>query len=269
MGKQKDTGIVYGSAAIVVCAWLGFAISADQEPQARSQPRSVLGATIEAAGGAGRLSAVGGIRLEGFFEIYDEHGGTDGAHETVIVYPDRLRQSRTLAEGTLSRMLEGRRGLMSARGSTMDMPPEMVTELRSYLATRYLTVVRHLATAGEEAARSLGTRRVRGRMVEVFALTIGDVQMEIGIDPIRSRLVSLSTRDSGLVAGLAPDERYLQVFARFRSVDGVLVPMDVTSYLGDRLYSRREHGEVSLDPALELVAMPSPADSEPGGRSAD
>ncbi len=222
------------------CSQAGSSAPADESVEA------LIERVLTQAGGREAWAALAGVRYRGTFELFD--GGDRerfGSHETTIGFPDRLAQRRVFdGGGALIRVLDHDQGSMQIVGEVTPLEPSMVAELRAYIETRYVTVLRSLArgAALEEVSRNASDA---SRSFEV-STPAGGITIEI--DPAQARVVGLTSR---LVAMTESETELRQAFSDFRVAGSIEIPHVVESASQGQLYSRRQETSVEVDPALD------------------
>lgn len=215
------------------------------ESEARCAP-CVLASVVEAAGGADAILEVGSVRYQGRFDVFDEVGDpTTGTFETLIRFPDRMRQQRTFDQGeSVTRVLNGDRGHLVSSAGVVALEEDMVTDLRKYLGQRYLSLLRALA-AGDATDVALVEPGVAG--VTMVSLRVGESRHRMGIDTESSRIVRID--DTPPAVGLEEAQDYSRRFSEYRVVGGVAIPTVVESWIDGRRFSQRSQDAIELDPA--------------------
>ncbi len=207
---------------------------------------------IAAAGGEQAIVAVEAIRYEGRFELFGR-GDTpvrSGHHETLLVVPDRTRQTRTFDDTgeRLVRLLDRDRGLVASASGEMELDGAMLDELREYVVHQYLSLL-HVFVDGDVVFTGQVTRRDDHPERVWRKARHGEQALWCGLDIETGRLVALEHSEAN--ADNPDGQRYRQTFSDFRAVAGVMLPHQIESFIDGKPYSRRMQDTAVANPPVD------------------
>lgn len=240
---------------VFVCGWL-TTLSACSGAEPAEQ---LIARVLAQAGGRDVVAELTGVYYRGSFELYENgERSRHGTHETTIAFPDRLAQKRSFVEGSdLIRVFDRGRGFMQVDDHITALDVVMADELRAYIDTRYVAIVRLLAAGAHVEEVRLPDAEPNGHRVFLLETQAGEARIEI--DPRQARIVGLTSR---LVAFGEEESSLRQTFDEFRRVSSIELPHLVESTSRGALYSRRREDAVEANPRVDDAVF-TLADAEP------
>jgi YHS domain-containing protein len=221
--------------------------------------RALVEKAVEAAGGASKVDGLVSYQEKGSVGAHTQQGVTEIKTALFMVYPDRVRQERTLPFGTVATVLAPAGNFFAAPRSTGDIIEEQRAALQKQFMLNPLAILRARREAGFKAA-AVGASKVGEASVEAVDVSFGGVRARLGIDPATGRVVTLSYRGRGDTGAFG---EIVQTFSDFRTVGGLTLPFKtVGTFDGEPAPAQTSTVEsivVNAEIASALFERPKPA----------
>jgi zinc protease len=185
----------------------------------RSAADEILTRAVEAVGGPAVVDGMESLSLTGTASQVTPQGEVEIPFESVLVFPDRLRQALTLPFGELTMALTGDGGFMIGPQGPMDLPDSQRQALRTQFLRTPMLLLRARGEDGFEAT-SLGSGEIAGATYQLVQVEYEGMLTTLGFDPESGRLTVLRYQGPGPTG--APGE-VVQTLSDFREADGGLV----------------------------------------------
>lgn len=175
---------------------------------------------VEAMGGAEAIDGVRNTRVRSTGTVTTPRGEITISANTLIVYPDTMRQEMTLPVGTVVTVVGPEDAFLTAPMGTQAMADSQRQSIQQELARDTLGLLKRRRAESFEAVAA-GQGEVDGTPVELVVVTLESGQVTLGIDPATGRILSQRFRGTGPTG--APAEM-VKTYSDFRTVAGLTVP---------------------------------------------
>ncbi len=188
------------------------AVETTAEGMARG--RELLTKAVATIGGGERLAGLKTLSVKAANSLTTPQGEMSMAVESVVVLPNQMRAQITLPMGTMTRILNGDKGMMEMAGRRQGLPESQVADLKKSLNRQLLILLSHHDSL---TANASGTAKVGDSSVELVHVEFDGDTTILGIEPESGRVLSLTHQGTGM--GSTPGEIH-QVNSDFREIDG-------------------------------------------------
>jgi hypothetical protein len=208
--------------------------------------RALLRQVIEAKGGLTTLGGIKGIKAVSSVTMSSPVGNVDAEVTTYLQYPNHVRLETKGSQGVQFDIYDGKRGWVRDGGGTREVPAEALRNMEANLQRDTIPFLL-AADRGEARARVLPDVKDSGGTLH-HALELSSPALEpvvLYIDP-KTHLI---TKQLFFPAGQG--EPLEEVFADYRTVDGVKVPFSTEIRVGGKSVGKRRLIDISINPALD------------------
>jgi hypothetical protein len=220
-----------------------------------ARAKQVVDQAVTAVGGLTALQSVMDVTTRGTLTLVTPMGNMNGETFSEVVFPDKTRSTLTLPMGLMAQGFDGTAGWMKMGGQVMDLPPEMLPEMRRGIITAAGVQLLRLAAAGEARVEALEPAEVGGRKTDVVSWKRGDVEMRVFFDAGTHLLAKIAYRANSPEG--AKDVEILT--SEFRETGGLKVPFKVVGFQGGQQYIELVATEVKLNSGIAPSGFGKPA----------
>jgi len=207
----------------------------------------VMGRMVEALGGRERVLGVKALKFTATHQIHAARGRSMNG-TTWIAYPDRMRIEMETVAGLMTRVWDGKKGLIVTPAESRPMPEMMVSSFRQDLGRRPFNIARSFLEGSVEAMY-LGEVEKDGRKADSLLLVVeGLPPFKLNVEKGTGRIVSLFYRSPGVTGGMADTDRLLR---DYRVVDGIAIPFKMDFIQRGLVEFTTLLEEVEIDPEME------------------
>jgi zinc protease len=196
-------------------------------PDAAVRGLAMFKAAAEAHGGAAKVAEIKDATSSSKIKITTPQGDLDGTAKGIVLQPDKARVVLTLPFGELVQNFDGTKGtIVPPGGDAIDVPAELVRELRRAVVLNANVGVIRDALNGSAQVAALDPKQVEGATIERASWKKGDIEMVLGFDP-KTHLVVNVTYHGMSQQGPADFETRLSDFKP--AANGIVVPMRIVT----------------------------------------
>ncbi|MEO7398256.1 MAG: pitrilysin family protein, partial [Ilumatobacteraceae bacterium] len=209
------------------------AVAAVKVPAAsNADGKALLGKVIASLGGVAKIRAIQAVRQTGSAALTTPQGAMTLSSESLVVFPDRVRQSLVTPMGQMTMVASGSSGFMSMPQGVRDMPASQRDALLGAVRQNPLYVAQH---ADDPAWRFTagGTEKVGAVDARVLDIAGEGVQVRWYVDPASGRVLRSLSRETG---AQGPVEQ-VSDFSDFRATDGISAPFKIVQTQGGQPYA--------------------------------
>lgn len=214
----------------------------------------ILGETFEALGGAS-LSGLEGVRVEENLAMSMGPRSVSLGRTTLLVFPDRLRQTTKTPMGDQVVVVTREAGFMSAGGQTRELSSEQIEEAHEQLSRDLLTLLRHHDHPELEAVAA-GSDKVGETACEVVAVEFHGVESRLCVAS-DGRVLKQSFRGKNPLTGTPAD--VVQLYSDYREVEGVHMPHKVVMQVDGQEILSSTTKAIEVNPEIEEGVFEKPA----------
>ncbi|HEV3467837.1 MAG TPA: hypothetical protein VG148_00840 [Pyrinomonadaceae bacterium] len=196
------------------------AAAAPASEEARARGRALLERAVEAAGGAARLDGLVSYQERATVGARTPQGTGEIKTALVVVYPDRVRQERTLPFGRIATVLTPGGGFFVLPRGVGEITDVQRAEYEKLFSLSPLAILRARRAAGFTAAAA-GAGKAGEAAVELVDVAFGGVRARLGVDPATGRVLSLSYRGRGDQGAFG---QIVRTYSDFRDAGGLTLP---------------------------------------------
>jgi len=215
--------------------------------------KALLGKVITALGGAARIRAIQAVRQTGSAALTTPQGAMTLSSESLVVFPDRVRQTVVTPMGQMTMVATASGGFMAMPQGARDLPPSQRDALLQSARQSPIYIAQH---ADDPAWRFTagGTEKVGAVDARVLDIAGEGVQVRWYVDPASGRVLRSLSRETG------PQGPVEQVsdFSDFRATDGITAPFKIAQTQGGQPYATITITEVDYSPAVDASLFQKP-----------
>ncbi len=205
--------------------------------------KEIVANVVNALGGLDKLKAVKTIVSEAKSSMNTQMGRVEVGVVVYQVYPGKLRQNMTTAQGDLSFMFDGEIGYVMAPLGAQPLPPEMSRSLKDAVFRDIIPLFVHLVES-DVLVQFAGKAEIDGESASILLVKQPSGEtLKVYISNETHYVVKYAFRESE--QGVTVDkERY---YKDYREIDDVKVPYRVDEYVNGVLASQSRTTSVELN----------------------
>lgn len=215
--------------------------------------KALLGKVITALGGAAKIRAIQAVRQTGTAALTTPQGAMTLSSESLVVFPDRVRQVLVTPMGQMTMVATASGGFMAMPQGVRDLPPSQRDALLQAVRQSPIYIAQH---ADDPAWRFTagGTEKVGAVDARVLDIAGEGVQMRWYVDPASGRVLRSLSSETG------PQGPVEQVsdFSDFRATDGIAAPFKIVQTQGGQPYATISITQVDYSPTVDASLFEKP-----------
>ena len=205
--------------------------------------REIVSNVVKALGGLDKLKAVKTIVSEAKSSMNTQMGKMEIGVVVYQVFPGKLRQNMTTAQGDFSFMFDGEAGYVVASMGAQPLPPEMSRSLKDAVFRDIIPLFVHLVES-DVPVQFAGIAEINGESTSTLLVKQPSGEtLKVYISDETHYVLKYAFRESE--QGVIVDkERY---YSDYREIEGVKIPYRVDEYVNGILFTRNQASSVKLN----------------------
>jgi len=261
VGKAQDFDrplAAYGSVAALDISIPEGAGGAKQALGSTPEGRALLARVVEGMGGAAKLKAVTSIQQKASMRMKSPQGDMSMDAESLLVFPDRQRQTMRTPMGEMTSVLSPQGAFVSMPMGTREMPASQKENALKELRTNPLAVARR-ADDPAVTARDAGSEKIGEVEARILELSVEGSDVRWFVDPASGRILRTAARTMGPTG---PGEQAMD-YSDWRTVDGIAFAYKRSIRRNGEDAGAIELTEVKLNPEVDPKLFEKPAAPQP------
>jgi zinc protease len=221
-----------------------------------AEGRALLARVVESLGGAAKIRTVQAVQQKANMKVKTPQGEMSLEADSVIVFPDKQRQTMRTPMGEMTNVLSPQAAFMLMPMGARDMPASQKENALKELRTNPLALARR-ADDPALSVRDAGSEKLGEVEARILDLSVEGADVRWFVDPASGRILRSSARTMG-PAG--PAEQAMD-YSDWRSVDGVAFAYKRTIKRNGEDAGAIELTDVKVNPEVDPKLFEKPAEA--------
>ncbi|MFQ6084185.1 MAG: insulinase family protein [Candidatus Aminicenantia bacterium] len=218
----------------------------------------ILKEIIQTSGGLKQFKKIKDVVIDQETKVTTPQGEFEIKGRQIILYPDKLRDERTLPFGEIVTVLNGDTGWMKTPQGIQDMPESIVKTSQESLARNFILLLIN-ALKEEYKIQSLPSEEIEGKKAEVILIIDPKGKsVKLVVDPA-TRLIWKKSYQGKLQAGPVNIE---EIFSDYREVNGLKVPFQIVVYVDSKKFSETKVTQVVINSGVSESLFEKPIEEK-------
>jgi zinc protease len=218
----------------------------------------LLARVAQGLGGPDQVKAVKALRRKGTVLAKTPQGEMNLEIESLLVFPDRLRQNVQTPMGQVTMVVSPEASFMETPMGNRDVPSSQRESLLRELKRDPFVVVQHgLAGDPKYTFTPAGSEKVGEAEAEVLDVNADGAEVRWWVDAQSGRIV----RSSARTAGMGGPAQQVVDYSDFRPASGVVVPFKQKITRDGQDGGSAEMKEIEVNPAVDSKQFEKPAEA--------